>query len=199
MTNPAQRAAAIRAFLKKGRSAAILDERFNSGIVSLDLDAAARSRLRDWPSAKMAFAEADESKPWFTGNKVDRVAYQPLTVSSLELIVVFYGKRTLQKSSKKIVADILRCGYRPATFEELLAAAILQPSTFKVPGRVMALGTPLDIQAGEGWLSNLEDAFVPYLGWVADQRTLGTASWISEWNEFDRFLARIDPRGSAGK
>lgn len=180
--------------LKNAGSSALLDKRLDSGVIMLNFDKSHHKCLTNWHEAKKAFIHADDTtNSWFTSDLIDKVPYCPVNVTTLEVIVVSYNNRkTVRESSEKILEDLSLAGYRPARFEELVAAAIVRPSLFKLPMRLIALGSKYDIPAGVGWLENIKASYIPYLSWMADQRTLGTSFWASPWNDSDRFLCTTD-------
>ena len=156
---------------------ATLDDSFEGGIVSLEIDQNLVESLSTWDKAQKAYKSADGGTPSWIWGELKGIPYTKLDVSHLDVLVLNH-KGTKPQERDKLVEDMDKAGYRPLEFPELIALGILKPEYNK---RNEILNTYKKYTL-DGRLH------VPCLFWSGDKRRLSASRCGNEWDERYRFL-----------
>ncbi len=167
----------IKKLLASIGTPATLDESFEKGVISFDIDAVLQSKLKDITTALESYKSADKSSPSWSWYELKNIQYSPPNISSLDVLVLNHGKTT-QQERDKLVEDMDKAGYRPLIFSELVALSIAKPELNK---RNEILNTYQEYML-DGSLQ------APYLDWNGVRRFLSADVVSGGWDDRYRFL-----------
>jgi hypothetical protein len=149
------------------------------GVVFVDIDPNTNEDLKTLETAMHALEKATARYLSYTPEVLEEWVLEPLTNVVFDAIVVTYDKYPkIRKSSDKIVEDMAKAGYRPATLTELFAVGITNPDLYKGTGKYLDT-------------LNVQDTFYccPSFGWNGSGKLhLAGGVWEAEWTEGSSFL-----------
>jgi hypothetical protein len=166
----------VNRLLREVDSVAELDPTFEGGIIHVDIDPKIVDALKRRGAAYKAFREADSTR-WHIGGSLNDYPWQPLTETSLDVLVMNHGKTTPEEFDT-FVHSMDTMGYRPLTLAELMAVVIMKPEYNK---RGEWLGTyEKHMLDGSVWW--------PCAAWNGSQRVLETFPVDEGWVKHVRSL-----------
>jgi hypothetical protein len=154
-----------------------LDESFEGGIISLEIDRNTEEALQAWSSAKDAYTNADSASSSWIWSELDNISYIAPTSHHLDILVLNHGE-TSPEERDTLVEDLDKKGFRPLEFSELVALGIIKPEYNK---RNEILNTYKKYSL-DG------DLLAPYLRWVGGRRGLSAGDVSGGWVEPYRFV-----------
>ncbi len=167
--------------IKESGSPAILDTFFEGGVVPVTTSLELREALKDFSSAKMAYASADNGSLSNMAPGLNKMPLLPLDSFNFNTIILSHSKESsLQMTLEDTLTDIDNLDLRPATFAELIALAIVKPEFNKRSEYLIALGTTAAVK---------EDVlYFPILGWDGRTRLLTWGQWTGGWSSRRRLV-----------
>jgi MoxR-like ATPase len=167
----------IEQLLKDIGTPATLDTSFEGGVISLSIDQETIKALQTYDTAIQSYKDADGESASWVYDKLSEYPYMPLTIPSLDVLVLNHGKTTPQQRDT-LVTTMDKADYRTLTLAELIALGITHPDLNK-RSEVLNTYNPQNL---DGVLQT------PCLNWGASERNVYAVDASNEWSERLRFL-----------
>jgi hypothetical protein len=116
--------------IKESGSPARPDLSFEGGIISFEIDQKIQEVLRTYKTAIEAYKKADAGPEPYVYGALKNIPWVPPTKVKLDILVLNHGQTTPEQRDT-LVKDMEKIGYRPLTFSEFVAFAIMHPDLNK--------------------------------------------------------------------